>query len=205
MSQAKATFFDGEADTPWATKPYGPVEEAKIHRMLAAAEIRRGMRVLEPGCGTGRLTEILADAVGPEGWVVALDISAKMVGVCRRRVGSRGNLQVLQVAAEEMPRDLGPFDIVVCHQVFPHFDDKAAALITLERVLKPLGRLLVAHFINGAAVNDVHRMSDSVIKQDLLPASGDMHRLFEAAGLLIDMFHDDELGYLVRATRVGQR
>ena len=201
MNHEKAVFFDAEAAAPWAVAPFGAEEHPKIARLLAAAAIQPGAWVLEPGCGTGRVTEILADAVGRDGRVIAVDISQKMVEACRNRLGSRENVWVAQSAVEEYAIASETIDVIVCHQVFPHFDDKPAALAALVRVLKPLGRLMVVHFIDAAAVNDRHRRAGEAIQVDLLPSQEDMRRLFNDAGLTIDLFIDDRDGYLVRATR----
>ena len=144
MNHEKAVFFDAEAAAPWAVAPFGAEDQPKIARLLAAAAIRPGAWVLEPGCGTGRVTTILADAVGPDGRVIALDISQKMIEACRDRVGGRENVRVAQAAVEEYALAPETVDVIVCHQVLPHFDDKPAALAALVRVLKPLGRLLGA-------------------------------------------------------------
>ena len=52
MNHAKAAFFDNEVAAPWAAAAYGEEERPKIARLLAAAEITLGARVLEVGCGT---------------------------------------------------------------------------------------------------------------------------------------------------------
>jgi len=85
MNLAKANFFDSEASSSWATAACGVEDQPKIERLLAKAVIRPGAWVLEPGCGSGRLTEILADAVGSDGRVVIMDISPQMVAACRAR------------------------------------------------------------------------------------------------------------------------
>ena len=107
------------------------------------------MKILEPGCGTGRLTRILADRVGARGLVIAMDISAGMIDECRNRMGSLTNVQVLCVAVEDHQFSTEEFDAIVCHQVFPHFDDKSEVVSLLSRILKPSGRLwVIFHFVN---------------------------------------------------------
>jgi demethylmenaquinone methyltransferase/2-methoxy-6-polyprenyl-1,4-benzoquinol methylase len=159
MNVAKAAFFDGQVSAPWAATEYGEDEAPKIRRLLTEAHIRDGLRLLEPGCGTGRLTEILAGAVGPSGRVDALEISPLMVEASRKRVAHRRNVRVHQVALEDY-RDSGQgFDRIVCHQVFPHFDHKPAAVKRLADLLRPDGLVVIVHFINFAEINDVHRLS----------------------------------------------
>jgi len=207
MNRAKARFFDGQVEAPWAAAPYGPDEQPKIRRLLAEAKLPRGARVLEPGCGTGRLTAILADAVGPTGRVVALDISPGMVQACRARVAGREWVQVLEAAVEEVAIPPETFDAVVCHHVLPHVDDQARALARLGRGLTPHGRLLVVHFISAARVNAVHAGAAGPIQGDRLPPRRAMRRLCREAGLTVRVLVDDALGYLLCATRlpVGSR
>ena len=201
MNEAKAAFFDRMAAASWARDPFGAEDQPKIDRLLVAAGLRPGMRVLEPGCGTGRLTEILAHTVGPSGRVVALDISAAMVRTCRARVEALQQADVLHAAIEEYAGGPQTFDIAVCHQVFPHFDDGPAALAAIVRALTPGGRLLVVHFASAAVINERHRTAMAPIQQDRLPAPAEMRRLLTAAGLTVDWCTDDPLGYLVRGRR----
>ena len=201
MNRAKARFFDAHAEAPWAAAPYGPAEQPKIRRLLAEARIAPGASVLEPGCGTGRLTAILTDAVGPAGRGVALDISPRMVQACRARVEARGWVQVIRSAVEEYPIAPETFDAVVCHQVFPHLDDQAQALARLARGLKRNGRLLVVHFVSAARVNAVHAGAAGSIRGDRLPPRRAMRRLCREAGLSVQVLVDDSLGYLLRAGR----
>lgn len=201
MNRDKAAYFDTMAAAPWAVQPFGPEEQPKLDRLLAVAEIHPGMRILEPGCGTGRLTEILAEAVGPCGRVLALDISAAMVQACRDRIGERLTVEVVQAAIEDYALEPDGFDLAVCHQVLPHFDDPAAVCARLARALKPGGRLLVVHFANVATINEIHRTAAPPIRLDRLPSPVEMRRLLTDAGLAVDWCVDDELGYCVRGVR----
>lgn len=199
MNLAKAAFFDAQVGAPWAAAEYGQDEAPKIRRLVTEADLWTDLRVLEPGCGTGRLTEILADAVGPSGRVEALEISPRMVEASRKRLAARQNVVVHHVALEDY-RDRGKgFDRIVCHQVFPHFDDKQLAVRRLAELLNPEGLVIVVHFINVAEINDVHRKAGTIVERDLMPPFDEMSQLFRLAGLAIDRFADDALGYLLRA------
>ncbi len=198
MNAAKAALFDAEADAPWAAAPYGDGDQPKIARLLAAAELRPGAYVLEPGCGTGRLTAVLAGVVGSQGRVVALDISLKMVAACRARVCAYPQIAVHHAGVEDFAVEPRTFDAIVCHQVVPHFDDVPAALARLAHGLRLGGRLVVVHFIGSDRVNAIHRASDPVLQQDRLPAPSEMTTLLTGVGLTVDWAVDDDLGYLVR-------
>jgi ubiquinone/menaquinone biosynthesis C-methylase UbiE len=202
MNISKAAYFDSQIDSEWANKEYTNEERARIDRMLTLAGWMPEMNILEPGCGTGRLSKILAASSESRGSIVATDISPEMVESCRNRLRNTINVRVECVAVEDLALEPGTFDLVICHQVFPHFDDKKRALKILTSCLKPSGRLVVCHFINSAQINDMHRKTDPSVMADSMPSSEEMHALFEENGLAINLLEDDDRGYLLIAEKV---
>lgn len=197
----KVVFFDGQVRAPWASDEYGPEERRKLDRLLAALAPLRGLRVLEPGCGTGRLTEVLAREVGPEGRVVAMDISPAMVAAACRRVTGYRNVELSLGAVETLSGYDRDFDLILCHQVFPHFVDPAQALTGLAGVLKINGRLVISHFISSAQINAVHCKAGTAVAGDVMPPPKTLARWCRNCDLLIDGWRDDEEGYLLTARR----
>ena len=197
MIYSKSEFFDAQVQTDWASGDYTSVDSNKIHKMLDLALIREGSKILEPGCGTGRLTRILADRVGSNGEVLAVDISPKMIEACLRNVAQRANVEAVCAAVEDYPLPPGAFDAVVCHQVFPHFDDKLQVLCLFAKILKPQGTLVIFHFINSSHINKMHREAHAVVESDLMPSEAIMREMFAFAGIRIDFLKDDEDGYLL--------
>lgn len=202
MYESKAIFFDSQADAPWAADEYGLEEKAKLDRLFSVTGPLDGMTVLEPGCGTGRLTEILAQKVGPAGLVLAMDISASMVAAARARVAGHPHVGIHHGELERSPLPEGEVDLALCHQVFPHLEDKERAVTLLARSLKREGMLILCHFITLAAINDVHRKAGTAVEKDMMPDKDEMRRLFTAAGLTIDFVTDDERGYFLCARKV---
>lgn len=201
MYSTKAKFFDSQVDAEWACSRYTEDEMRRIERMLHRAGCSRGMRILEPGCGTGRLSEILAKRVGPSGTVLAFDISPAMVSICRRRVKDLTNVDVREAALEELDLLPGEFDIAVCHQVFPHFNDKAKAVEILAGAVRKHGIVVVFHLMNSHRINDMHRKTDPAVKEDFLPDETSMRELFATCGFNIEHLIDDDEGYLLTARR----
>ena len=201
MNKAKAEFFDSQVDQPWASSAFGPAEKRTIDRMLRQADLREGMRVIEPGCGTGRLTAILAELVGRNGFVLASDISPNMIEAAHRRIGFRDNVSLEHGAIEGYHFDPESFDVVICHNTFPHFDDKPRVVAHLAAGLKRGGRFIVFHFMNSAGINDLHRKAHASVLKDLIPVELEMREILGAAGLRVESLKDDESGYLLVATR----
>lgn len=202
----QATFFDSQAEAAWANVRYGREYASKLERLAWHCGPLAGRTVLEPGCGTGRLTEWLACAVGPTGFVHACDISLRMARKAMRRTHDYAHARVSHTAMENLNLGKGSVDLVVCHQVFPHFKDKPVALGYMAHVLRPDGALLIVHFESRRVINDVHRKAGTVVMDDLLPNRGQIEALLNAAGLQIRHYSDDPgLGYLLKACPVIRR
>jgi demethylmenaquinone methyltransferase/2-methoxy-6-polyprenyl-1,4-benzoquinol methylase len=200
MYSGKAAYFDENAGAPWAAAEYGPDEMDKLDRLFQHTGPLRGLKILEPGCGTGRLTEILSEHVGEEGFVVGLDISPRMIDEARRRTAKRANLEIHLCAVEDFPLEENSYDLILCHQVFPHFEDKGKVLKILARALKMHGRLIVIHFINFEKINDLHRKVGTAVAVDMMLEEKEMRRLFDDAGLDVGFILDDHLGYFLSAS-----
>ena len=127
---------------------------AGMHRLwkrhtVDQAAVRPGQVVLDLAGGTGDLALKFARKVGPDGRVVLADINAAMLNEGRRRLvdaGVAGNLSIAQVNAEALPFGDETFDCISIAFGLRNVTDKAAALRSMHRVLKPGGKVLILEF-----------------------------------------------------------
>jgi trans-aconitate 2-methyltransferase len=122
----------------WDAATYDRVaapQEAWARAILDRLDLRPGERVLDAGCGSGRVTELLLDR-GAE--VVAVDADAAMVAAARRRLGDRA--AVLHQDLLELALD-GPVDAVFSDAVFHWIADHRRLFARLHAALRPGGRL----------------------------------------------------------------
>jgi demethylmenaquinone methyltransferase / 2-methoxy-6-polyprenyl-1,4-benzoquinol methylase len=125
-----------------------------LHRLwkrftLSLTQLRPGQCALDVAGGTGDLALELADQVGQQGRVVLSDINAQMLSRGRDRLINAGRVQqvsYVQANAEKLPFADRSFDCITIAFGLRNVTDKAAALRSMQRVLKPGGRLLVLEF-----------------------------------------------------------
>jgi SAM-dependent methyltransferase len=110
-------------------------------RIVDAARIGTGQRVLDVACGTGVLARAVAERVGPTGEVIGLDANDGMLAVAKAKAP---HIAWRQGKAEGLPFDAGSFDAVVSQFGLMFFDDRSRAISEMWRVLRPGGRLVVA-------------------------------------------------------------
>ena len=183
VNTEKSRFFDAQAQADWAAPDYTPQERAKIAEVFHALPSLVGLTVLEPGCGTGRLTRVLSERVGPRGRVLAMDISPQMVQKAQTKVGGLSNVHLRCASMESCVLPWGEVDLVFCHQVFPHFDHQEYAAKIIPRCLRPGGRLVILHLISSREINDLHRKAGTAVAQDMLPGPEEMRRILDRVGL----------------------
>jgi SAM-dependent methyltransferase len=113
--------------------------------VLEDAGLKTGMNVADFGCGVGMTTRMLAEMVGPSGFVTGVDFSAAQVHEARQicaRAGF-GNVSFRQGDACKTGLPPASFDLVYCRFLLLHLPNPAACIQEMLAVLKPGGILVI--------------------------------------------------------------
>ncbi len=127
---------------------------AGVHRLwkrvtIELAGARQGQTVLDIAGGTGDLTAKFSRLVGSDGTIILADINASMLNVGRDKLTDRGligNIHYLQADAQYLPLPDNSVDLITIAFGLRNVTNKALALASMARVLKPGGKLLVLEF-----------------------------------------------------------
>lgn len=118
--------------------------------IIKRAGIKRGMTVLDLGCGSGAYSTEAAAAVGEEGLVYAADLQTGMLNQLRNKLKKEGNkvsnVKVVKANAEELPFNSDKFDLVFLVDVLQEVPNRKKALSEIRRVLKPKGAVAITEY-----------------------------------------------------------
>lgn len=159
-------------------------------RVIEAAQIQRGQRVVDVACGTGVLACAVAERVGQQGSTVGVDINAGMLAVAREKTPK---IKWLQAPAEVLPLADNSCDAAVSQFGLMYFEDQEGALSEMMRVLRPGGNLAVVVWDKlenspGYAIEDqlFQRLLGDEFADESPYSLGDrevLQRLFASAGI----------------------
>jgi SAM-dependent methyltransferase len=137
--------FDEDASRRLVETYRSPDVVAQRRATLELLDPQPGERVIDIGSGPGMLAADIAEAVGPRGSVVGVDVSETMNEIARRTPRPDGGAPMEFVLGDALalPGPDGGFDAAVSTQVYEYVEDMPAALAEARRVLRPGGRLLV--------------------------------------------------------------
>ncbi len=107
-------------------------------QVLERLPLRGEETVLDAGCGSGRVTELLAQRL-PRGRVIAVDASPSMVAAARERLGERAEVLVMDLEELELAE---PLDAILSTATFHWIPDHERLFARLRAALRPGGRLV---------------------------------------------------------------
>jgi SAM-dependent methyltransferase len=138
---ALATGADAVGRLQILHKIYSPAGR----QFLLEAGLAQGMRVADFGCGSGFVSRMLAEMVGPSGSVTGVDVNGAQVEEARKLSTQEGlaNTSFVEASAYDTGLPRSSFDLVYCRFLLLHLADPGACLREMRDILKPGGILVI--------------------------------------------------------------
>lgn len=178
---SRQEFFNQTANT-WDKKFYTPKLIDFLEQTVPKFNLMPGQKILDLGTGTGILIPFLLKAVGYAGSITAVDYAEKMIEICKAKYGHFPNVTLVVQRAENLMFQPELFDAITCFGLFPHFENKKQALSQMNRVLKPDGKLIIAHALSSCEIRNHHHNASLAVARDILPEEAEMKELLKQAG-----------------------
>lgn len=175
----------------FAYEGFGRDAWQKPDEVIALLGIRAGDRVADLGAGGGYFTFRLADAVGAEGRVYAVDVDEDMIRYLRKRAAKRGyaNVEVVRAGADDPGLPEGEIDLLFTCNTYHHLPDQVRYFEAVLDVLEPAGRVAIVEYAGGR-----HATPRQTILEEMRRAGYRLeadHAILEQQSFLIFVPDDD--------------
>ena len=149
-----ATMAQGYKASELAAIPEGANLGLGCGDPTADADLQPGQTVLDLGSGAGVDCFLAARRVGPEGYVIGVDMTAEMLARARANAAHGGftNVEFRQGEIENLPAESGTVDRIISNCVINLAPDKARVFAEAYRVLKPGGAVTVSDIVSFGKV-----------------------------------------------------
>ncbi len=149
-------------------------DEERLSLLIEALELQPGWVVADVGAGSGRISLMIAEKVGKEGKVLAVDVQQKMLDLITKRVRELeiDNVDTILGTAQSPKLPPASVDLIVMVDVYHEFEFPYEMLAELSRALKPGGRIAFVEYRledENVPIKLVHKMSREQVQKEASP------------------------------------
>ena len=170
----------------------------RLSNIVEQLNVKEGFNILDLGCGTGILFDMLRRKVGERGSVTGVDFSFEMAQKAYRNFPF-ANVNVVDADAIALPFANNSFDMVIAFSAFPHFSDQQRALNEAHRILKPKGKIIIIHLESSKELTEIHHKIGGAVKHDSLPPKNKLQQMLDASKFTNVSIEDHTGLFLARA------
>jgi ubiquinone/menaquinone biosynthesis C-methylase UbiE len=154
----------------WLERPERK-EEEKPERVLAELELKPGMIVADVGAGSGYYSSRMAERIGPNGTVYALDIQPEMIDILRMQMkqGRVTNVKPILCTETDPRLPAGTLDLALMVDVYHEFEYPYEMLAAIVKALKPGGRVVFVEFRGNdpnVPIKAQHTMTEAQVRKE---------------------------------------
>jgi len=157
----------------WLDRPEREKEE-EPSKLLPKLNIKPGAAVVDIGAGSGYYTMRLAELVGDEGKVYAVDIQKEMLAIIRKKMRAQKRTNIVPVLSTitdpKLPKEA--IDLILLVDVYHEFSHPYEMTVKLIESLKPGGRLVFVEFRledEKVPIRLLHRMAEKQVIKEMTP------------------------------------
>lgn len=154
----------------WLERPERK-EEERPDLVLAALDLKPGMKVADIGAGSGYYSSRMAERVGPGGVVYAVDVQPEMIEILRLQMKQQHVTNVTPVLGTETDPKLpeGALDLAIMVDVYHELAYPYEMLAAIVKSIKPGGRVVFIEFRGDdpkVPIKAVHTMTEAQVRKE---------------------------------------
>jgi precorrin-6B methylase 2 len=164
---AKVMSFYGAS---WLERPER-AEEERPERVLAALDLKPGMVVADVGAGSGYYSSRMAERVGTNGTVYAVDVQPEMIEILRLQMKRQHVTNVEAILGTETDPRLPPakLDLAIMVDVYHELEYPYEMLASIAKALKPGGRVVFVEYRGddpAVPIKALHTMTEAQVRKE---------------------------------------
>ncbi len=161
----------GHEGADWLERS-GREKEERTDLLVNALGLKPGMMVADIGCGTGYLSERMAQQILPGGVVFGVDIQQEMLDLLMAKMRTKGIENVKPVLGAEADPKLEPTscDLMIMVDVYHEFDSPYEMTRKMISGLKKGGRIVFVEYRKEdpkVAIKEIHKMSEAQVRKEM--------------------------------------
>lgn len=155
----------------WLIRHKRDREEATL-QMREQLKLKPGMSVCDMGSGNGYHTIPMAEAVGKDGKVYAVEVQPEMIEMLHKRAAEKGITNIVSIIGEMYDPKLPPAscDMILLVDVYHEFSHPEQMLAGMKKALKPDGVIVMVEFRSeddSVPIKAEHKMTKAQINKEL--------------------------------------
>lgn len=156
---------------PWLERTEREQEE-RLSLMVSLLGIKPGTTVADIGAGSGVITLMMAERVGPKGRVLAVDIQDEMLSLLDKKLKQLKVENVGLVLSTAKSPKLKPesVDLALMVDVYHEFEFPYEMMKDLTAAIRPGGRIVFVEYRKedpAVPIKEVHKMSEAQVKREM--------------------------------------
>lgn len=155
----------------WLERPTREREE-RLSVLVKSLGLKPGDVVADIGAGSGVISQLMAEKVGPKGKVIAVDVQQKMLDRLKMRMKRLGITNVVPHKGTQKSPNLKPrsVDLALFVDVYHEFAYPYEMMLEISRALKPGGRAVFVEYRKEdptVAIKLVHKMTEAQVRKEI--------------------------------------
>ncbi|MEO7336894.1 MAG: methyltransferase domain-containing protein [Caldimonas sp.] len=143
--------------------------EERTDLLLSELALKPGMSVADIGAGTGYVSRRMAQAVGPQGRVYAVDVQPEMIRLLTAGAKKAGMTQITPVLGgeDDVRLQASSIDLAIMVDVYHELEFPREVLASVVRALKPAGRVVFVEYRaedDAVPIKPLHKMTEAQVK-----------------------------------------
>ncbi len=123
---------------------FNEIRAPVVETMFARIDVSQSRNLLDVGTGTGIVAIEASQRAAPGARIVGVDLSDGLLSSAREKTRNNARIALARMDAESLAFKTASFDTVLSLYALLHFPNPEAALAEMFRVLRPLGRAMIA-------------------------------------------------------------